>query len=666
MKYKHLFEPITLGKTIFRNRIFSSPQDYPGLTADNFLTRDAIAFYEQKAKGGFASVCIGDCMVDSETGMSHPFQLVGDDIKCKVSLTRAAADIAAHGAIPAIELNHAGRNSNIMFRREGFIYGPSDGEFDGMEVREMPEEIIEKTIRAYARAAAFVKQFGFGMITLHGGHGWLIHQFISERENKRKDKWGGSFENRMRFPLELTAAVRKTVGNAYPVEMRISAVEYLPGGYLIDEGVRIAEALDEKIDLIHVSVGHHEIDEAAFHSHPSMFTDDAPNLEFSAEIKKHVKSPVALVGALTDPDLMEEILASGKADVLALGRQTLADPDFPLKARIGKEDEINKCMRCFNCFSNSKVNGIFYCATNPLIGHELESKFSQPPRFKKKILIAGGGIGGMQAALTAAERGHEVILCEKGPELGGALLCEKNIPFKSKLAEYLKRQALRISRSSVEVRLNTKVTPEYAAKQAPDVIIAALGSLPVVPNIQGIDKKSVFGAEEIYYDPGKAGKRVIIMGAGLVGLELGLYLALTGRDVTIVEMAPDHLASPPSGDGTSTKMSGLFGVNHGEQIDQGTVLYLQMKDRTDIRVFVSTKAVEITGEGLIVEDTAGRRLIEADTIIYAIGRKPLTEESFALSYIAPEFYPLGDCVVPKNIASAASVAYQIACDIGRY
>ena len=411
MKYKHLFEPITIGKTVFRNRIFASPQDYPGLTADNFLTRDAVAFYEQKARGGHASVCVGDFMVDSKYGLSHPFQLIGDNIKCKVSLTRAAADIAMHGAIPAVELNHAGKNSNIMFQREGYMYGPSDDLFDCMEVREMPESVIYEIIDAYAKAAAFVKQFGFGMITLHGGHGWLIHQFISERDNRRKDKWGGTFENRMRFPLTLVDAIRKVVGKDFPIEMRISAVEYLPGGYWIDEGIRIAETLDDKLDMIHISVGHHEIDEASFRSHAPMFVEDACNLEFAAEIKKHVKKPVALVGALTDVDQMEDIVASGKADVLMLGRQTLADPDLPLKARMGKADEINRCMRCYNCFSNSKVNGIFYCAINPIIGHELESKFMPPPNVKKKILVVGGGIGGMQAALTAAGRGHKVILC---------------------------------------------------------------------------------------------------------------------------------------------------------------------------------------------------------------------------------------------------------------
>jgi 2,4-dienoyl-CoA reductase-like NADH-dependent reductase (Old Yellow Enzyme family)/thioredoxin reductase len=598
--------------------------------------------------------------------MSHPFQLICDNIKCKVSLTHVAADIAAHGAVPAAELNHAGRNSNIMFQREGFIYGPADGEFDGMEVREMPEAIIEETISAYARAAAFIKQFGFGMITLHGGHGWLIHQFMSERDNTRKDGWGGSFENRMRFPQALIDAVRKEVGRAYPIEIRISAAEHLPGGYEIDEGVRIARALDGRVDLIHVSVGHHEIDEAAFRTHPSMFAKDACNLEFAAEIKKNVKTPVALVGALTDVDQMEEIVASGQADILELGRQTLADPDLPLKARMGKTDEINRCLRCFNCFSNSKVNGIFYCATNPIIGHELESKFDAPPRFQKKILIAGGGIGGMQAALTAAARGHTVILCEKGPKTGGTLLCETNIPFKDKLKEYLERQALRLSRSTVEVRLNTEVTPEYARQAAPDVIIAALGARPVKPPIRGIDNKNVFGAEEIYHDPEKAGKRLIIMGAGLVGLELGLYLAMSGRDVTIVEMASSYLAGPPSGAGASTKMNGLFGVNHGEQIDQGTVLYLQMKDRDDIRAFVSTKAVEATDTGLIVEDASGLREIEADTIIYAVGQKPLREEAWALSDCAPEFYPIGDCVVPRSIFAATSAAYQTACDIGRY
>ncbi|SDD54938.1 NADH oxidase [Sporomusa acidovorans DSM 3132] len=669
LKYKHLYEPIQLGKVLFRNRIFASPQDYPGLTDDRFLTEEATYFYERKAVGGFASVCVGDMMVDYKTGRSHLFQMRGNDILGKANLTRTSTAIKRHGAVAAIELVHAGQNANLdlMPDNNGFVYGLVDGmRPDGVEIQAMNDEQIEDLIMAYSDAAAFARQCGFGMITLHGGHGWQIAQFISPRDNKRRDKWGGSIENRMRFPLTVIEAIRKRIGNTVPIEFRMSGTECLPDGYEIDEGVKIAQALDSKVDLIHVSVGHHEIDAAAMVTHPPMFLPDGCNVKYAAEIKKYIKTPVATVGALTNPEMMEEIIASGQADIVALGRQSLADPDLPIKARIGLETEINPCLRCFNCFSNSTVGGVFYCAVNPEIGREQASMTEMPPRHKKTVLVAGGGVGGMQAALTAAKRGHKVILCEKTDKLGGALLCEEKVPFKSNLAIYLKHQVAKVARAPIEVHLNTEVTPEVARSFQPDVIIAALGARPMVPSIKGIAGENVAGAEEVYYHPEIAGNNAVIMGGGLVGLELGIFLAQTGHRITIVEMATGTIATPPAANGTSGRMSGIMDMSLGHPLVHGVALMEQLKKLPNMLIYVSTKAVEITATGLIIEDSDGIRTITADTVIYAIGQKPLREEADALAGCAPEFYQLGDCVTPKNIYEATSVAYQIATDIGRF
>ncbi|MDR1217318.1 MAG: hypothetical protein LBJ99_01900, partial [Oscillospiraceae bacterium] len=308
-KFPKLFEPISLGGAFFRNRIFSSPQDTYRLTAENFLNDDATAFYEVKALGGFASVCLGDLMVDSLAGHSHPFQLRGDDVKGRVSLTKTLNAITRHGAVAAVELNHAGGNGGVLYElagapygvsgikldgaQEGFIYGVSDGEREGVPVREMPQEWIERLIKCYAEAAAFSKKCGAGMITLHGGHGWLLAQFMSRAANRRRDDWGGALRNRMRFPLAVIKAVRAAVGPAVPIEIRISGAEHIPGGYDIDEGVRIAKALDGRVDLIHVSAGHHENDAASMITHPTMFLPDGVNVKYAAAVKKSVKTPVA-------------------------------------------------------------------------------------------------------------------------------------------------------------------------------------------------------------------------------------------------------------------------------------------------------------------------------------------------------------------------------------
>jgi NADPH-dependent 2,4-dienoyl-CoA reductase/sulfur reductase-like enzyme len=509
----------------------------------------------------------------------------------------------------------------------------------------MTEEMIEEAIEAFASAALFAKECGFGMVTVHGGHGWFISQFISPYVNKRTDRWGGGIENRARLPVAIADAIHKKCGKNYPVEMRISGSECHAAGYDIDEGIALAKQLDGHVDLIHVSAGSHEVREVFAVTHPSMFLADGANVRFAAEIKKHVKTPVATVGALTDPAMMEEIIASGKADVVEIARGLIADPDLPNKARAGKDAEIKKCMRCLACFSTLLTVGHFYCAINPKTSRELECRYSLPVKEKKTVLIAGGGIGGMQAAITCAERGHNVILCEKTGRLGGTLRCEEKVPFKKKLDDYIEYQTREIGKLAVDVRLNTEVTCELADSLAPDVIIAALGARPVMPRIPGIEGKNVLAGEDAYVHPEKVGQRVAILGGGLVGIELGIYLAQMGRKVDIIEM--------------------MDALNDGGNFLHMIGLEAEIR-KNNIGIHLGTKAVEISDKGIVGEDQNGQKLFEADTVIYAVGQRPLSDEASALRECAPEFHIIGDCQVPKNIMSATSAAFTIARDIGVY
>ena len=644
LKYPHLFAPIQAAGTLFRNRIFASPEGFYNISPDCFPNADCNAFFEHKARGGFASVCLGDCIVDRETGRHYDWLFRIDDERSLPMFSSFTSAISRHGCVASAELSHAGMYALASYKETGKLYGPVEMDNKYGHVTEMSEEMIEYLIERYGAAARFAKQCGFGMVTIHGGHGWLLPQFMSSKINTRNDKWGGSFENRMRFPLAVVESIRKNVGRNFPIEFRMSGSETNPDGYDIDEGIEFAKALDQKVDIIHVSTGNHEVLEATVITHPSMFLPDGCNAQYAAAIKPHVKSPVATVGAFTDPAQMEEVIASGMADIVELGRQTLADPDLPVKARTGREDEINRCMRCCCCFGSTGEHRIFYCAINPTIGHELEERYDNGPKFKKKVLVAGGGIGGMQAALTAAERGHQVILCEKKDRLGGVLVCEEEVPFKQKLAGYIGRQILKISRAPIEVRLNTEVTPELIREVAPDAVIAALGSRPAVPPVKGIDGKNVFGAEEIYYDTSKAGENTVILGAGLVGMELGLTLAMQGRKVTILEMAD----APNFGE------TGMHPISLG----------LELK-KFGVEIRLSTMVTEITADGVEADGPDGHLSLPADTVIYATGQKPLREEAAALSDFAGEFYYIGDCVTPKNILTATQAAYTVARDIGR-
>ena len=650
MVYPNLFEPLRIGGVLFRNRIFSAPTGHPGVTHGGALTDDVIAYFERKAQGGAATVTLGEATIDSIR--SKPYRMLSlDNRDAHGSLTRLTDTVSRHGAVASIELQHGGMCMSVPGAGEPAVYGPSDHIVDNVEIREMPEAIILEIIDRYARAAYFVKQCGFGMVTVHAAHGWLLNQFFAPRLNRRTDKWGGSTENRARFAVEAVDAVHRLCGAAFPVEVRISATECHRDGYDITEGVKFAEQLDGHADIIHVSVGCDtglsQIGDTIFSTtHPSMFLEDGVNVKYAAEIKKHVKtSKVATVGALSDPAMLEDIIKSGKADIVEMARALICDPDLPNKAADGRTDEIIRCMRCYSCFSNGMSRGHFFCALNPETNRERYFERALPEPQKQKVLVTGGGIGGMQAALTLVKYGHEVILCEKGPQLGGNVLCESNVPFKKHLMEYIQQQARRIARAPIDLRLNTAVTPEYAVSVGADVIIAALGARPVVPNIPGIDGANVIGAEEAYSNPGKVGAVALIMGAGLVGAELAIYLATLGKKPIIVEM--------------NDQLNTEGNLLHGRAISAEL-------GRLKINVRFNTKALRIDSDGVWCETPEGSEQIKGDTVIYAVGQKPLSEEAVALRGCARRFYMLGDCRSPKTIAAANEVAATLARDIGRY
>ena len=644
LKYPHMFQPIEIAGTLFRSRIFAAPTGYQDMDREGILPPEAAAYYARKAKGGAAAVTLGECVVDSQYGRGASYHVRMDDPFAAHALNRCAADIRRYGAVASCELQHAGmyanRGSGLKGEASrGLSYGPVDCEEDGRIVLAMDEDFIHYTIEKYAKAAAFAKANGYGMVTVHAGHGWLLSQFLSPGLNTRKDKWGGpDIENRARLSVAICDAIRKEVGPKFPIEVRISGSECYEGGYGIDEGIAFAKQLDGHCDLIHVSAGSHEVDEVFTVTHPSMFLPDSCNAIYAEEVKKHVKTAVATVGAHGNPEIMEELIASGKVDVIEIARGLIADPDLPNKLRRGQDEEVRKCMRCLACFSGLLNNGQFHCAINPEVGREVEYAVPVPLKEKKTVLVAGGGVGGMQAALTAAERGHKVILCEKSGELGGTLRCERHVPFKTKLDAYLDQQARRVGRAAIDLRLNTEVTPELAEKLQPDVIIAATGARPVKPPIPGIDGANVCSAEEVYRDTGKAGDRVVILGAGLVGVELGIYLAMLGKKVDIVEML-DHIS------------------------DGGNMLHIRALEveikKYGIGLHLSTRAEEINEKGVI----AGGELYEADTVIYAVGQRPERGAATALYACAPEFYLLGDCVSPANIMNATASADAIARSI---
>lgn len=674
-KYPHLFSPIKLGNTVFRNRYFAAPIGYEYLSSQNHPLEETVAFFERKAVGGAATVNYGSAAVDSRRGvigLSNPYL---DDPAALPPLYRVASAVNRHGAVAAIELQHCGPNSYICAARGQQIYGAVDGVNPlGQLVPAMPEEVIEETIEAFGNAAAFAKFCGFGMVTVHAGHGWLLNQFLDPKVNTRRDQWGGSLENRCRFVVAVLDRIKQKCGRGYPVDVRISGATCYEGGYGIDEGIAIAKQLDGRCDLIHVSAGSHEVAEVFTVTHPSMFLPDGVNVQYAAEIKKHVGTPVGTVGALGDPEMMEEIIASGKADVVFAARAMLADPDLANKARAGRADEIRPCIRCFECFAGITTKRQNRCAVNPEIGFELDTRHALPASDRKRVLIVGGGVAGMQAALTAVERGHEVILCDKADRLGGVLRCEEGVPFKRLLRTYLDYQERMVRRASLDLRLGTEVNPEFATATGADVIIAALGARPCVPDIPGIDRANVLGAEEAYLHPDRVGATAVILGGGLAGIELAIFLSGLGRKATILEM--------------------MEALSDGGNPVHGLALANEIK-RYGIGVSTATLAAEVNGDGVVGEyvgsaytlpsiptvqaavltsssfgrairgdlEVGSRTLFPADTVIYATGRRPLQTDADTLRFCAPEFQQIGDCFMARNVLEATRMGFAVARDL---
>ncbi|MBC5743550.1 FAD-dependent oxidoreductase [Lachnospiraceae bacterium MD308] len=643
--YPNLANPITINGVTFKNRIFGAPMSNPELDPDCHMRKEDLAFHENRARGGLATVAIGLGIVDP-VGRVHTKEVTLYDVMSLPSLKEYANAMHRHNCIAVMELAHGGKYAGARSHDgagDPLVLGPNnETNPDGLRVTSMTDEDIERVADCYADAAVLCQKAGIDMVLVHGGHGWLLGQFMSPTMNHRTDKWGGSLENRMRFPLLVIEKIRKACKNNMLIEYRMSGSEIIEGGYGIEEGIKMAEILDGKADIIHVSAGVHEDPDAFVVTHPSMFIEHGCNVHLAAEIKKHVKTPVATVGGLNDPDMMEQIIASGQADIVEIARQSICDPYFPEKAFSGRKDDITKCCRCFTCFYNYLTNRTFCCALNPVVGNELENKSGFPASEPKKVMVVGGGVGGMEAAITAAKRGHTVTLFEKNDRLGGQLLSEQYIPFKQDMYNFAKVLERRLKETNAEIRLNTEITAEDVAKLKADVVMVAIGATPVIPPIEGIDSPKVAGLLTLHSKEPQVGQKVVILGGGLVGSEAAIYLDGLGKDVTVVEMKDDWAADA------------YFMHKNAMNI------YIR---NSRIKIYTDTMAKAVTKEGLTCETKDGELLLEADTILLAAGMK--TDQEFVNSFYntADRVFMIGDCVKPGRVLEAVTLGYNRAIDV---
>lgn len=645
-KFPHLCSPIMVGRVTFRNRMFSAPMGGTDITNDGCIGPKSTAFYELRGKGGAGAVTVSECMVHPKTDGSHAYHLDTTILNSLASATYTADAIRRHGAVASLELSHSGMYAGTYMtdkskQKSMHQWGADDTvRADGVKVKALTEDMIKEIVEAYGQTAALAKRAGFEMLMIHGGHGWLINQFLSPYFNHRHDAYGGSLENRCRLAIEVLKSVRAAVGEGFPIEFRMSGSELFEGGYDLSEGVKIAQMIEPYVDILHVSAGTYQ--RGFGDTHPSMFKEHGCNVYLAAEIKKHVSVPVATIGGLNDPEQMEEIIASGKADIVYMARALLADPFLPRKVMENKEDQIVKCLRCFTCMAERAMTSTRRCTVNPLIGREIEGCEVHPAPEKKKVLIAGGGPGGLYAAYTAARRGHQVILCEKESEIGGILKSEQAIPFKHEMYELANTYKKLAENAGVEIRVNTEVTPEYAEKENPDVLIIAVGSSPLVPPIKGLDGENVVLVNNYYLEKEKVGDKVVVFGGGLAGCECAIHLGMEGKEVHIIEMR-DELAPDAN-------------IRHRPLLLKEINKYAT--------VHAGCKGLEVSKEGILCEDKEGHQmLVEGDSIICALGQRSRRDVVDALRDGAPYVAVIGDASKVSTITNAVYEGYHAALDI---
>jgi 2,4-dienoyl-CoA reductase-like NADH-dependent reductase (Old Yellow Enzyme family)/thioredoxin reductase len=641
--YENLRKPLKIGNLTLKNRMVSAPTSLAEMGTGGTFSPENIAYFELRAKGGAAIVNVGECCVHAQTGLDHPSQVLLDVPTAVPSMFEVVHAIHKYGAYASIEFGHGGKRCNPAFLGGNLPIGPCELTDDkgNVTVRAMDRALMDTVTAAYARSAANCAAAGFDILTIHAGHGWLLAEFLSPLSNHRTDEYGGSRENRCRYVIEVLQAVRKAAPRCL-IELRISGDEMTEGGYDLAEGVELCKALEPYVDMFNVSAGVMEDLFTWIIMHPSMFLPDGCNVRLAAAIKKAVKKPVSCVGALGDPDQMEKILADGEADLIALGRGLVADPYLPTKVLENRPQDIRRCLRCYTCQGQMMKTRNIVCAVNPVIGQEYQVAHTLPAAHKHKVAVIGGGPGGMQAAITAKERGHEVALYEKTDALGGSLKFAAHEEFKKLLWKFATWQMNRLEQLEVPVHLNTEVTAEFLDSLDVDTVICSVGTNPITPDQFGIPGDNYVLGTDLFEEGVTLGKKIVIMGGGLVGCETALHLAETGHEVTVIEMLPEV-----ANDTTAAHRRAM-------KVRMG-------KAPVPPVLQTGTRCKEITADGVVAITPEGEeKLFAADTVICALGLRPKTAVADALRATKHNFITIGDCVKTGQITQAVRGGFDVA------
>lgn len=642
MGYPHLFSPAQIGSITLRNRVLMPAMATRMAEPDYTVGKRLIAYHAARARGGCA-MNITEFVAVHPTSHFHCTPALYDD-KFIPGMRDLADALHQEGGRLCVQLWHVGRQGSKELT-EGFqIVAPSSIPLGpGWEVpRELTIQEIHELVEAFGDAAVRAKQAGADAVEVHGAHGYLIGQFLSGWSNHRKDLYGGSVENRARFAVEILKNIREKVGTEFPVLFRLSAEERIsdPNAMTPQQALEIAKLVEAAgADAIHVSIGGYC---ALWDMIPPIDQPRGFNVHNAAYIKQAVKIPVIAVGRINDPMMAEEILAQGKADFVSIGRAQLADPDFLKKAQEGRSEEIIKCIACnqgcIGRYGDSPNGKHLTCMRNPLCGHEfLFPNGISPAPQPKKVLVAGGGIGGLEAARRLKERGHQVLLCEKNHHCGGEFLLAGVPPKKQEIQEAMQQELALTNWAGVEIHLNTTVDEEFLEKNRPDFLVDATGATPVIPKIPGVEL--AVSAQDVLAEKKKVGKKVLILGGGLVGVETAEYLWSLGKEVTIVEML-DKLT--PKADAYKRHFVDEF------------------IEKSGTKVYLCAKCVEITSDGAKIQLENKEILqLKVDHVILAAGYRPKNLSDLAQRMGIP-YQVIGDAKEARLAIDAIKEAFDCA------
>ncbi len=645
-QFELLFSPMKIKGVSLRNRIVLPPMNTNFAEVDGSVSERFKKYYVERGKGGVGLLIVSSAYIDPAAKKRMGALLLHED-RFIPKLKEFTDAVHATGAKVLQQLNHNGRlitsSRELKTALTGVAaVGPSaiphlsTGEVPRVLTVEEIKELVEK----FGQAARRAKEAGFDGVEIHGTHGYLINQFFSLYSNRRTDEYGGSLEKRMRFSLEVYRRVRELTGKDFLVGYRANAREFAPIETPLEDVIKLCQSLEkEGVDLIHVSAGSGEIPATVIKMIPPGSTPRGCYVEFAAAVKAKVGIPVIAVGRINTPELAEQILQEGKADLIATGRALIADPHWPNKALKGGVDKIRRCIGCNQgCMEQLVQEKTVTCLYNPEVGREGEIS---PATKKKKVWVIGGGPGGMEAAVIAASRGHSVELFEKEREVGGQCYLAETPPGKeefSAVRDFLKKE---LGRQKVSIHSKEELTAEKVIQTKPDVVILATGSLPLIPKIPGIKGKNVVTAWDVLKGK-KVGKEVVVVGGGLVGVETALFLSKKGKKVILIEML-EEIAQ-----------------------DAGPLNRARLKEElvgTNIEVKCKTKLMKIGNRGVTVQGEKGEYEISAETVILALGAKSQNSLLQKLEGKVMEVYSVGDCVSPRKMIDAIHEAYDVAVKI---